>query len=67
MRSPPEAVGDEVVSFLSDSARADRVRSALGRVRSKLGTSGASRRAASAVLAVARASRTSASPSVSER
>ena len=52
----PTAVADEVVSFLGDPARANRVRRALGRVRAQLGTSGASRRAAEAVLGVGRGS-----------
>ena len=50
----PTAVADEVLSFLGDPDRANRARLALGRVRAQLGTSGASRRAAEAVLAVGR-------------
>ena len=50
----PTAVADEVVSFLGDPDRALRARLALRRVRAQLGTSGASRRAAEAVLAVGR-------------
>lgn len=50
----PEAVAEEAVSLLTDGPRAARVREALARVRQKLGAPGASRRAAVAVLAVAR-------------
>jgi lipid-A-disaccharide synthase len=49
----PEAVAAEAVSLLTDPARAARMREALARVRSKLGGSGASRRAAEAILQVA--------------
>ena len=49
----PAAVADEVVSFLTDAARAERIRTALGRVRARLGSAGASRRTAERVLAVA--------------
>lgn len=48
------AVADETVSFLTDANRAETTRAALREVRGKLGTPGASRRAAEAVLAVAR-------------
>ena len=49
----PAAVADEVVSFLTDSARAERTRTALGRVRARLGSAGASRRTAERILSVA--------------
>ena len=49
----PDAVADEVVSFLTDAARAERTRAALGRVRARLGSPGASRRAAERILEVA--------------
>ncbi len=47
------AVAAEVVKFLTDSATTDRTIEALTRVRSKLGSGGASRRTAERVLAVA--------------
>jgi lipid-A-disaccharide synthase len=50
----PEAVADEAVSMLTDSARVARVREGLARVRARLGGPGASRRAAEAILKVAR-------------
>jgi lipid-A-disaccharide synthase len=50
----PSAVADEVVRFLTDADLAARTREALGRVREKLGTVGASRRTARHVLEVAR-------------
>jgi hypothetical protein len=43
----------EVMSYLTDPARAERTRSALREVREKLGRPGASGRAADAVLAIA--------------
>lgn len=49
----PAAVADEVVSFLTDPGRAERTRAALGRVRERLGSAGASRRAAERILALA--------------
>ncbi len=49
----PAAVAGEVISFLTDPARAERTRAALGRVRERLGAAGASRRAADRILAVA--------------
>ena len=49
----PEAVADEAVSMLTDSARVERVREGLARVRARLGGPGASRRAAEAILKVA--------------
>ena len=55
----PQAVADEVVSFFRDPDRADRTRRALEDVRAKLGTPGASRRAAEVILDTARASGTS--------
>jgi len=48
----PEAVADAVVRFLSDPEHAERTRAALAGVRSRLGASGASRRAAQAILSV---------------
>ena len=51
----PERVAEETVLFLSDRERHARTREALRRVREKLGTPGASGRAADAILAVARA------------
>jgi lipid-A-disaccharide synthase len=56
----PEAVASEALSVLTDPAYANRVRADLREVRSKLGDPGASRRAARAVLDVARAARTGA-------
>jgi lipid-A-disaccharide synthase len=50
----PEAVAAEALKILTDPAHATRVREGLRRVRSKLGTPGASRRAAQAVLEVAK-------------
>ena len=49
----PDAVAGEVISFLTDAARAGRTRAALGRVRERLGSPGASRRAAARILALA--------------
>jgi len=51
----PEAVTRETVSLLTDASRAAEVRAGLAEVRARLGGAGASRRAAEAVLAVARA------------
>ena len=48
----PEAVADAVVRFLSDPEHAARTRAALAGVRSRLGSSGASRRAGQAILSV---------------
>jgi lipid-A-disaccharide synthase len=53
----PERVADETVAFLEDRERHARTREALRRVREQLGAPGASRRAAEAILEVARASR----------
>lgn len=50
----PEAVAREAVSMLTDPVRAARIREGLARVRSQLGGPGASRRAAQAILRVAR-------------
>jgi lipid-A-disaccharide synthase len=50
----PEAVAGEVVSLLLDPARADSMRRDLEEVKMKLGEPGASRRAAEAILEVAR-------------
>ncbi|HUF47548.1 MAG TPA: lipid-A-disaccharide synthase [Vicinamibacterales bacterium] len=49
----PERVAGEAVSLLTDQARADAMRQDLADVRAKLGTPGASDRAAEAVLAAA--------------
>ena len=51
----PGAVADEAVSILTDRARALRIREGLARVRERLGGTGASRRAAEAILKVAAA------------
>jgi lipid-A-disaccharide synthase len=53
----PEAVAAEALRVLTDGAHAADVRRALGEVGARLGGAGASRRAAEAVLAVARAGR----------
>lgn len=50
----PETVADETVHLLTDEMRAGQMRAALRDVREKLGAPGASRRAAEAVLRVAR-------------
>ena len=50
----PEAVAAEALRVLTDPVHAARVRAELHEVRGKLGTPGASRRAAAAVLEVAR-------------
>src|SRR5206468_2204597 len=50
----PEAVADEAVSMLTDSARRARIRAGLARVRQRLGGPGASRRVAEAILEVMR-------------
>jgi lipid-A-disaccharide synthase len=49
----PEAVSREVMSLLTDHARVATMRAGLARVRSRLGSPGASRRAAEAVLRIA--------------
>lgn len=49
----PVAVADEVVAFLTDAGRAERTRTALGRVRQRLGSPGASRRSAARILTMA--------------
>lgn len=56
----PEAVSAEVVSFLTDPDRAHGARTALDQVRDRLGTPGATRRAAEAILEEARAGQPSA-------
>ena len=48
----PAAAAGEAVSILTDAARARRIREGLARVRARLGGSGASRRAAEAILQV---------------
>ena len=53
----PERVAAEALRVLTDRAYADNVRAGLAEVRGKLGTPGASRRAAAAVLEVARRGR----------
>jgi lipid-A-disaccharide synthase len=50
----PKAVADEAVSLLTDTVRRARVREGLALVRQRLGGPGASRRAAEAILRVAR-------------
>lgn len=50
-----EAVAREAVSMLTDPARSARIREGLARVRARLGGSGASRRAAEAILRIAAA------------
>jgi lipid-A-disaccharide synthase len=50
----PEAVAREAVSMLTDRARSQTIREGLARVRAKLGGRGASRRAAQAILKVAK-------------
>ena len=50
----PERVSQEVISLLIDGTRAESMRADLRDIRLKLGESGASHRAAAAVLAVAR-------------
>ena len=52
-----EAVSAEVVALLQDRARVEQVRRGLHEVRERLGTEGASRRAAELILAQARAQR----------
>ena len=59
----PDAVAAEALRVLTDPAYAAKVKADLASVRSKLGTAGASRRAAEAVIEVARANRTSGSTS----
>jgi lipid-A-disaccharide synthase len=49
----PEAVAAEAVSMLTDADRTARIRDGLARVRATLGSRGASRRAAEAILKVA--------------
>jgi len=46
----PEAVAREAISMLTDRERAARIRAGLAAVRARLGGSGASRRAAEAIL-----------------
>jgi lipid-A-disaccharide synthase len=48
----PRAVADEATSMLTDAARAQAIRQGLRRVRERLGGSGASRRAAEAIVRV---------------
>ncbi len=50
----PDAVAREAISMLTDGARAARIRDGLARVRSRLGGPGASRRAAEAIVQIAR-------------
>jgi lipid-A-disaccharide synthase len=52
----PEAAAAEAIEVLTDPAHAARVKQDLAEVRAKLGTPGASRRAAEAVIAAARRS-----------
>ena len=53
----PEAAAGEAVRVLTDPVHADKVKADLASVRARLGTAGASRRAAAAVIDVARANR----------
>jgi lipid-A-disaccharide synthase len=53
----PDRVATEALRVLTDATHAAAVRSALGEVRGKLGVPGASRRAAAAVIDVARRGR----------
>lgn len=53
----PEAVAREAISMLTDRDRVARVRAGLARVRTRLGGAGASRRAAEAILHVAKHTR----------
>jgi lipid-A-disaccharide synthase len=53
----PDAVAAEAISLLTDRDRAARVRAGLATVRARLGGPGASRRAAEAILRVARVKR----------
>jgi lipid-A-disaccharide synthase len=50
----PEAVANEAIWMLTDRARAAHIRDGLARVRERLGGPGASRRAAEAILRIAR-------------
>ena len=50
----PDSIATEAVSMLTDPARCARIRDGLARVRQRLGESGASRRAAEAILRVAK-------------
>jgi lipid-A-disaccharide synthase len=56
----PQAVATEAMSLLTDAARRQRVKAGLAHVRERLGESGASRRAAEAILNVSRHRRRSA-------
>ena len=58
----PEAAAAEALRVLTDPAHAGRVKADLAAVRARLGTAGASRRAAEAVIAVARASHRARAP-----
>jgi len=53
----PEGAASEALRMLTDRTYADRIRNDLGDVRARLGGIGASRRAAEAVLTVARRTR----------
>jgi lipid-A-disaccharide synthase len=53
----PEAAAAEALRVLTDPEHAARVKRDLADVRAKLGTAGASRRAAEAVIEIARAAR----------
>lgn len=50
----PDAVADAVLTLLRDPERAEQARAALTKVRERLGSAGASQRAAQAIFAVAR-------------
>jgi lipid-A-disaccharide synthase len=62
-----EAVAGEAVSMLVDHARAARIREGLSRVRARLGASGASRRAAEAIIGLIRGGAATAPDSRSPR
>jgi lipid-A-disaccharide synthase len=53
----PESIADEAVSMLTDPARRAQIQEGLARVRQRLGGPGASRRAAEAILQVAKSRR----------
>jgi len=50
----PEQVASEIIRYLTDPSHATRVRTSLAEVRDRLGSGGASARAASAILEIAR-------------
>ena len=58
----PDAVAESVLTLLRDPERAEQARAALAKVRARLGSAGASRRAAQAIFAVARTAGNGGSP-----